>query len=261
MKTIQLIIFSLSILGSRYIQGQDAYDIMQRATEVSYRQGNSLKTQASMIIRDKRGRERYRQMTVLRKSDGSSGVEQKYFVYFKKPADVNKMVFMVWKNKNGNDDRWLYLPAMDLVKRIAASDGRASFAGSHFVYEDVSGRDLEKDEHTIIKEDDRHFIIKSIPKRGEVVDFKYKVSRIDKKTYLPIEVKYFNDNDALYRSYAVLKVADVEGYPTVLESQILNELDGSKTTLSFVAVRYNLEVPDNIFSERFLRRPPIKLLL
>ena len=240
---------------------QDAHEIMQKAADVSYRQGQTFRTQVSMVILDKKGRERVRKMTMLRKNSVSGKNLQKYFVYFKKPVDVYKMVFMVWKNEKRSDDRWLYLPAADLVKRIAGSDGRTSFAGSHFVYEDVSGRGIDKDVHEIIEEDGHFFIVKSTPITSDDAAFNYKLSRIDKETYLPMKVQYIDEKGATYRTYSVLKTAIVDGFYTVTESQMEDNLNGSKTRLSFTAIKYNLNLPENIFTERFLRRPPLKLLL
>jgi len=35
-----------------------------------------------------------------------------------KPADVEDMVYMVWKNLDRDDDRWLYLPALKNPQRL-----------------------------------------------------------------------------------------------------------------------------------------------
>ena len=117
-----------------------------------------------MTITDSQGRVRIREFRILR-LDVADGGEQKFYVYFKKPADVSKMVFMVWKHLGVDDDRWMYLPALDLVRRIASSDKRSSFVGSHFVYEDVSGRGIDADTHELIDATDKDYVIKD----GEVV--------------------------------------------------------------------------------------------
>ena len=62
---------------------------------------------------------------------------------------------MVYKYPAKDDDRWLFVPAINMVRRIAAQDKRSSFAGSDFTYEDVSGRDIEDDVHTLVKKTSR----------------------------------------------------------------------------------------------------------
>ncbi len=118
-----------------------AQEIVQRTDQVAYYAAQDGRAKVRMRITDPQGRTRTRQFIILRR-DGSKPGEQKYYVYFQRPADLAQTVFMVWKHANTDDDRWLYLPGLDLVKRIAAADRRTSFAGSDFLYEDVSGRSI-----------------------------------------------------------------------------------------------------------------------
>jgi hypothetical protein len=61
---------------------------------------------------------------------------QRFYVYFKKPADLYKQVFLVWKEvgEGKDDSRWMWLPALNLKRSIAPGDKRTSFVGSDFVY-------------------------------------------------------------------------------------------------------------------------------
>ncbi|NIT51835.1 MAG: outer membrane lipoprotein-sorting protein, partial [Phycisphaerae bacterium] len=71
-----------------------------------------------MKLLSKNGKERTRELTMLR-LNMEEGWEQKYYMYFHRPADVRAMTFMVWKYTGRDDDRWLYVPSIKLVKRIA----------------------------------------------------------------------------------------------------------------------------------------------
>ena len=117
----------------------NADDIVSKANHTSYYQGKDGKALVKMVISDSQDRRRTKNFTILRKDiDDADDRAQKFYVYFTRPSDVNKIAFLVWKNMDKDDDRWLYLPALDLIKHIAASDKRTSFVGSHFYYEDVS---------------------------------------------------------------------------------------------------------------------------
>ena len=143
----------------------DVETIVSKANLVAYYQGQDGKAKVKMTITDKKGRSRIREFIILRK-DTKDGGDQNYYVYFLKPADVRKMVFMVHKHTDlkTDDDRWLYLPSLDLVKRIAASDKRTSFVGSDFLYEDISGRSLVLDDHELISDEGDVYKIKNTPK-------------------------------------------------------------------------------------------------
>ena len=137
----------------------DVNTIVNKANLVAYYQGADGKAKVRMTITNKQGQKRRREFIILRK-DVSEGGDQKYFVYFHRPGDVRKMVYMVHKHVElkKDDDKWLYLPALDLVKRIAAGDKRTSFVGSDFLYEDVSGRSLAEDTHELIETTEQFFV-------------------------------------------------------------------------------------------------------
>ena len=128
----------------------DVKTIVNKANLAAYYQGKDAKAKVKMTITDKKGQTRFREFIILRK-DIKDGGDQKYYIYFRKPADVRKMVFMVHKHTGikKDDDRWLYMPGLDLVKRIAGGDKHTSFVGSHFLYEDVSGRNIDADTHEL----------------------------------------------------------------------------------------------------------------
>ena len=230
-------------------------EIVTRANLAAYYSGDDGRAEVTMTITDNQGRKRIREFVILRK-DKQDGGEQFFYVYFKKPSDVRKMVFMVHKHINRDDDRWLYLPALDLVKRIAASDKRTSFVGSNFFYEDVSGRGIEEDTHELIESTDTFYVIKNIPKKPDEVEFSSYTVWIDKKTFLPMKAVYLNKNDKKYRIVEALEVKNIQGYPTVIRSQAQDLLAGSKTVSEFRNIRYNIGLKDSIFTERYLRKAP-----
>lgn len=238
----------------------DVSEIIKKANHMSYYKGDDGRAKVNMKIIDDQGRTRKREFVILRKDDGPTDGVQKFYIYFNKPADVKKMVFMVVKNMDRDDDRWLYLPALDLVKRIAASDERTSFVGSHFYYEDVSGRGLDEDTHELAEETDDYYVIKSTPKDANAVEFSYYKSWIHKATFLPIKSEYYDKENQKIRSYSALKVEVVSGHPTVTAASMEDHRTGGKTIMTYSSVKYDVGLPDNIFTERYLRKAPRKYL-
>ena len=167
---------------------------------------------------------------------------------------------MVWKHPRRDDDRWLYLPALDLVKRIASGDKRTSFLGSDFFYEDISGRRISDDRHRLIETTDDYFVLDNVPRRPEQVDFSRFTLWVHRDSFVPVRAEYFDRQDRKYRQYEALEVSIVQGYPTVIKSRMSNLRDGGETVLEFDRVAYDLGLPERIFSERYLRQPPMSLL-
>lgn len=241
--------------------GLPVEDIIKKANHTAYYAGKDGKATVSMSIMDNQGRERDRQFSILRiDSDDVGDTAQKFYVYFKRPTDVKGTAFLVWKFTDKDDDRWLYLPALDLVKRIASSDKRTSFVGSHFYYEDVSGRNPAEDTHVLDSETENYYVIKSTPKTPGSVEFKSYKSWIHKSSFIPVKIEYLDENNTVYRTYEALKVDVVDTFPTVVSAKMSDTRLGGYTLLTYEDVAYNIELDDALFTERYLRNAPRKLL-
>jgi len=246
--------------------GLTVEEIVQQANHMALYQGQDGTGKVTMVITDKQGRTRQRQFNMLRKDDGDADQDQKYYVFFQRPADVRKMVFMVHKHAAlaQDDDRWLYMPSLDLVKRIAASDKRTSFVGSDFLYEDISGRNPAEDTHELVRMTDDYYVIRNVPKQPHTVEFAYYLAHIDRTTLLPRKLEYFKKGDRLYRVIESSEIQSITAqengktvtYPTVTKSIARDLENGSRSEMTFSRVRYNIGLKESLFTERYLRRPP-----
>jgi len=237
----------------------DVAEIVERANLAAYYAGDDGRSEARMAIEDAQGRRQLRQFTVLRKNRAVGG-DQDFMVFFSRPSDVRGTVFLVAKHVDRDDDRWLYLPGLDLVRRISAGDKRTSFVGSHFFYEDVSGRNPADDEHALLETTDAHYVLESKPKSPGTVEFARYVTRIDRETFLPTKTEYYDGRDRVYRVMEVLDVEEIGGHPTVTRSRISDPLSGGNTLMEFRYTEYDVGLPADIFSERYLRTPPVDWL-
>ncbi len=234
-------------------------EIIKKSQEAFYYAGKDMQSKVLMKLINKNGNERIRELTMLR-LNMEKGFDQKYYMYFHQPADVRAMTFMVWKYTASDDDRWLYIPAIKLVKRIAADDKNSSFVGSDFSYEDISGRNLSDNKHALKGEESFNgknvYVIESLPKEETSAHFSRKVSWIDKETFLPIKEEYYDNRGNLYKTFTANEIEKIQDIPTIISRSMVNEQNGHRTEVSFSEVRYNVGLRDNIFSERYLRSAP-----
>ncbi|MFQ5798216.1 MAG: outer membrane lipoprotein-sorting protein [Bacteroidota bacterium] len=257
---ITMVVFAFCAAG--FVQGQEKLlgeEIVKRSQQTFYYAGKDMKAKVLMKLVTKDGKERIRKLTMLRLNKGNSG-EQKYYMYFHRPADVRSMAFMVWKYPARDDDRWLYVPAIKLVKRIAADDKNSSFVGSDFSYEDVSGRDVEDDSHTLKAVESLNgkpaYVLESVPKDAQGTYYIRKVSWIDKETFLPLKEQYYDKRGQLYKIFTADKIGSVQGIATIMQRTMANVQNGHRTEVTFEEVNYNVGLKDNLFSERYLRSAP-----
>lgn len=233
----------------------DPDTIVERANLAAYYAGADGRAEVRMIIEDAQGRQQRRQFTVLRR-DVDEGGDQQFLVVFSQPSDVRGTVFLVNKHVERDDDRWLYLPGLDLVKRISAGDKRTSFVGAHYFYEDVSGRHPDEDTHELVETNETTYVLEHSPKDPSTVEFVSYVTWIDRETCLPMKIEYKNSAGRIYRRVEVLEVQDIEGYPTVTISRVSDLEANGKTDMQFRFIDYDLGMPADVFTERSLRRPP-----
>src|SRR3990172_11129286 len=173
MKTVRLLflmgfMFALGFNARLSLAEDDlsAGEVISKSRLAFYYAGDDMRAKVLMELINKEGQKRVRELTMLRKNL-EEGRNQKYYMYFHKPSDVKDTTFMVYKYPDKDDDRWLFIPAVNLVRRIAANDKYSSFVGSDFTYEDVSGRKPEEDNHTLLGKEEINgkscFVIESIP--------------------------------------------------------------------------------------------------
>ncbi len=252
------IIAGLLPLQALAISGEE---VMKKSQAAFLYPGKDFKARVVMKLVNKDGQARVRELTLLRKNTGEALGEQKYFMYFFQPADVKDMTFMINKYPARDDDRWMFIPAINMVKRIAAQDKRSSFVGSDFTYEDVSGRDIEDDNHVIEREEkvgNRDcYVVKSTPK-GADADFGHKITWVDKASFLPLKEEQYDKRGARYKEFIADEVTDVKGFPTVVRRTMRNLQTGHRTEVGYLKTDYNVGLEDSLFSERFLRQPPRK---
>lgn len=162
---------------------------------------DDFRAELRMVLRNRHGEESVRQLrnrTLEQEADGD-----KSLVIFDQPADVKGTAFLTFSRKQGNDDQWLYLPALKRVKRISANNKSGPFMGSEFAYEDISSQEVEEYTYRFLREEELDgratFVIERFP-----VDPKSGYTRqvvwIDQEEYRTWKIDYFDRKDAALKT-------------------------------------------------------------
>lgn len=165
--------------------------------------------EAQMVLRNAQGQESSRQMSMQALEQASDG--DKRLIVFDEPRDVKGTAFLVFTKKVGNDDQWLYLPALKRVKRIASNNQSGPFVGSEFAYEDLSSQEVEKYTYKYLRDESMGgldcYVIERIP-TDENSGYTKQISWIDKAEYRLMKVDYYD------RKGELLKTLTADGYQT-----------------------------------------------
>lgn len=222
--------------------------------------GRDSRLTMQMRLFDRQGRARERTLGVngLR---GQGGAGDRVLVRFTYPNDIAGTSFLVWERPNGDDDRFLYLPALGRVRRITGAERQESFVGSDFTYEDIGGRALEDYTYALIEADGgwtddsgaRHPAWRLESKAKDAGALYPKViSTIRKDNFVVVAAEVFNRRGERAKAYRVGKLSQVQGIWTVMASTMANEIDRTRTELAVTEARYDTGLAERDFSRREL---------
>lgn len=225
-------------------------------TRVDQREvGKDESSEVTMRLVTKGGDQRVRKLNMLQKGKSNT---KKVLIHFLEPADVRGVGFLVWRHPDKDDDRWLYLPSLHMVRRISAADKRASFVGSDFVYEDIAGRDVDQDKHTLTGSESVGgqdcYVVKSVPRDSHSAEFDHKVSWVRKDSFVVAQEKYYDHQGKSLKQLSVDDLDKIQGIWTVRKQTMRNLQTGHYTVVTWDKVKYNTGLGNDVFTERYLRR-------
>lgn len=233
------------------VADESAHDIVQKARDQGALNLVGLKAELKLTNVEKDGSSKVRELTTQsKKIDGVN----KTISRFKAPPDVAGVALLTIEGKDGaSDEISLFAPKVRRTRKIAASSRSEAFMESEFSYADFSGSSLDDAGATREKDAtvDGHdcFVVTGAPKDSP---YKKVVTSVDKATYTPLKVEYFDDG-GLLKTYTVKKLEDRAGRKMATESEMVNARTGRKSTLSVGAVA-PADAPDTAFTERGLER-------
>ncbi|HOT63755.1 MAG TPA: outer membrane lipoprotein-sorting protein [Treponemataceae bacterium] len=214
----------------------------------------TVSTRSRMVILSKDGSTTERLLDQY-SSDADSG--DRTIVVFQRPASVAGTRFLTIERKGAEDDRWIFLPSLGKVRRIAASEGSGSFVGTDMSYDDISAanRDVSEDDHTLLREEaiggSPCYVIESKPKDAS---FQYSkmVQWIDKETKVVRRVELFDRKGVHVKTLETLRFETVQGRLTPMETRMSTIAAKTSTTIIVEIVKYDQPIPEGVFTTDYL---------
>lgn len=207
-----------------------------------------------MILESSSGSKRNRSLQVYNKQGDEN---DKMMARFTEPANIKGTGFLMV-----GEDMWLYLPALDKVKRIAGSAKQGSFMGSDLSYEDMEALgntgfskdyDIERlEDKTIEGFEQETYYLRLIPKEKDVTYSKLEMY-VDKEQFLPLKINYYQDEN-LVKVLTTSDHEEIDGKNMAMVMEMKNIDSGSKTILKIKDVEFPEEMQDGLFTVRYLER-------
>lgn len=176
---------------------------------------------------------------------------------FTDPADIAGTGLLTLDHVNAESDQWIYLPALDRVRRISASRKGGRFVNSELYYEDLRERKPKQDQHRILGRETLGGvacdILESIPVEADNSVYLKRVSWIDPASLLPMRVDFYEKNlNTPSKRIVVNKHGKVQGYWTVLDNVITDLASGNQTRLVTSKILFDRKLPAQLFSTQTL---------
>ena len=224
--------------------------------------GKTLEQDMTMILIDKNGKKRTRNLHTYSKDFGA---DEHQILFFKSPADVKNTAFLTYDydDPSKDDDQWLYLPALKKVKRIPSADKSGSFMGTDFSYFDMTDRDLEDYDFKLLKETKVRghdaWMIESKPRNKKVIKesgYLKTIGIVRKDNDMVVRVINYMRNGK--KKYMDIQKLHKEGGVWLPDVMTMTTKKGKrtvhKTILKFSHIKLNKAVPDSMFSTRRLEK-------
>jgi len=240
-----LFAFILFVNSAQAITVDEVLDSME-ANE----NAQSARMTMTMTVIDPSGRETVSELVSLSADKGDKSLME-----YTAPARIKGMKIL---SLNDGDDIWFYSPRTARTRKIASNQKGQSVNNSDFSYEDMSSSDRRADYHCSLVADTvinglSYFTIDMKPKSSDI-SYSRVLFYVDKKTYMPLEGRFFDESGTLWKRLFMKNVSKVGAYWTAESIEMHNVLKGSRTIMKTGRVEYDIPLDPELFSERTLKR-------
>ncbi len=252
-KKTGILIISLMLIASASAFSLTGTEIAQNAHDRDT--GDTAHALMQMDLIDKDGTVNSRLVETWRMEDEKD--LDSLVMVFHKPASVQNTRFLVIENEDRDDDKWIYLPALKKVRRIDSSEGGNSFMGTDFTYDDMETRKVEEDTHELLKEEKignyECYAVKAVSIDPENSQYGYRVSWIDKATWVPVKMELYDKKGELEKVLTADRIEKVQDYWSIITTTMKNVQTGHSTSLSMKKLVYDEKLNPALFSTQFLK--------
>ncbi len=257
MKRVLAFIFIISLATSLTAQKLTAYEIMKKTLNKSG--WKNMRASVEMILTN--AANKTRQRTIEMYSRKRTETESDMLMRFIHPADVKGISFLLIERSNAEDLRYLYLPALRRVKRIASSGKGGNFMSSDFTYYDIGKPELDDWTYRLLGTEKVNgftcYKIECLPKTEKIkneTNYGKIIRWIRKDIFVTIKSVYY---DKFLKKW---KVLTVPGYRKIAgvwfqTDMIMKDVQNNHSSeMIFSNIQINTGIPAKFFTKRFLQR-------
>lgn len=238
------------------VSGQTAAQISKRSAEAA--DIGPMEMDLTVFIRDSKGNERVRQITM---SSGKFGDVGKTLIRFTAPADVKGTLLLIYDQPDKDDDMWIFMPALKKVRRIISSEKGKSFMGSEFTNADMSKPNQADFNYTLLGTVEYNGnTCWKIETTGIDTDiqkasgYSKTVRYIDQKNYVSHRVEYYDFSGNLHRIQHLSDYKEQTGKTYFAHRMVMENVQNKRVSEMIVnRLQMGTDLSENAFSPTALR--------
>jgi len=253
--SVTILLLYFTQLAPAQISGRD---IMQKVDERG--NVNTEFNTSKITLINKKGKTRERKVIRYEKSfNVGAGFDSKSLIIFDYPADIRGTGLLLWSyiDAEKEDDRWLYLPALKKIRRIAGESKNDYFMGTDFTYDDMGGRNLDDDSHKLLGKETidgvECYKVESVPVDKDDA-YSKKLTWVIPDKWVFVKVEFYTRSGELQKVLITSDICEIDGIwtPKVLFMDNLSKTH--QTKIEIQDVKFNGDMQDRIFTQTTLQR-------
>lgn len=236
-------------------------EVMQKSMAVNKMLDST--SDATFTLTNKTGQERARKTIGVTKLQ-ANGEDNMRMTRFVGPADIKGTVSLLIEHSAGEDDMWIYLPALKKVRRLVSSNKKDSFVGTDFSYGDVIGHKVSDWNYKLLREEIADgaacYVIEATPKSDEVRNssgYGKRVIWVRKDNFFAIKGDMWDEAGQPLKTFNLTELQEVDAARHKWQAMRLesrNLQSGHQTVIRFENFKANQKVRDEFFTTRYMEK-------
>ena len=237
------------------VQAQTAEQVAIRADE-NLRGYGDVQMRLEMVLVSQDGETASRRLRVRSREAGET--RDQTLMTFDTPRDLAGSGLLSHNQATGDDEQWLYLPAVKRIKQIGARNKSGPFMGSEFAFEDIVTPFWQKFRYQSLAEDNLDgrpcFTLERIP-NDRYSGYARQRVWVDKAQYLIRRIEYYDRKNALLKTYEASEFQQYAGqYWRPGRMLMVNHQTGKQTRLLWSDYSFHTGLTAQDFSQNALLR-------
>jgi outer membrane lipoprotein-sorting protein len=184
---------------------------------------------------------------------------EKNLVRYLSPRRVKGQAILMLNNA---DDIWAYFPRTQRVRKLATHAKKQKMQGSDFSYEDMGSGDAFINDFIPKRlpdekiEDYDCYKLELTRKPDSDISYSRLIMWIIKENFVAVVIDYYEEDNPsrLQKRLVSSDFRIIDTIPTAMKFVMYNKNDNTQTEMELLEVKYNIQLDDDLFSERSLKK-------